>query len=59
MNDVFFEERYTLMRERIQEIQKEEIVKEPYGEYFRKTAEFILMVDRLHDKIQKGWLNNA
>ena len=47
MNDVFFEERYTLMRERIQEIQKEEIVKEPYGEYFRKTADFILMVDRL------------
>ena len=59
MNDVFFEERYTLMRERIQEIQKEEVVKEPYGEYFRKTAEFILMVDRLHDKIQKGWLNEA
>lgn len=59
MNDVFFEERYALMRGRIQEIQKEEIVKEPYGEYFRKTAEFILMVDRLHDKIQKGWLNNA
>ena len=59
MNDVFFEERYALMRGRIQEIQKEEVVKEPYGEYFRKTAEFILMVDRLHDKIQKGWLNNA
>ena len=55
MNDVFFEERYALMRGRIQEIQKEEVVKEPYGEYFRKTADFILMVDNLYEKIQKGW----
>lgn len=59
MNDVFFEERYALMRGRIQEIQKEEVVKEPYGEYFRKTADFILMVDNLYEKIQKGWLDSA
>lgn len=59
MNDVFFEERYALMRERIQEIQKEEIVKEPYRDYFRKMAEFILLVDERYREIQKGWLEEA
>lgn len=59
MSDMFLEERYGLMRERIQRIQKEESVRAPYGEYFRKTAEFILMVDKLYEKIQNGWIDNA
>ncbi len=59
MNDIFLKERYDLIRERIQRIQKEESVKASYGDYFRKTAEFILMVDQLYEKIKTGWLESA
>ncbi|HIY00445.1 MAG TPA: aminopeptidase [Candidatus Blautia faecipullorum] len=34
-------ERYSLAKERIAEICREETVKEPYGDFFRKTAEFL------------------
>ena len=37
MNDELMQERFTLMRERISEIQKEELVGEPYRDFFRKT----------------------
>lgn len=34
MNDELMQERFSLMRERIEEIQKEEAVKEPYRDFF-------------------------
>lgn len=59
MNDEFMQERFSLMRERIQEIQKEEAVKEPYRDFFQKTAAFILEVCRLYDRLGEGWLFQA
>ena len=35
MNDELMQERFTLMRERIGEIQEEELVREPYRDFFR------------------------
>ena len=53
------QERFSLMRERISEIQKEELVKEPYRDFFRKTGDFILEICQIHDKIREGWLEKA
>lgn len=53
------QERFSLMRERISEIQKEELVKEPYRDFFRKTGDFILKICQIHDKIREGWLEKA
>ena len=59
MNDELMQERFSLMRERIEEIQKEEAVKEPYRDFFWRTAEFILEVCKVYDKIKEGWLLQA
>ena len=53
------QERFSLMRERISEIQKEELVKDPYRDFFRKTGDFILEICRIHDRIREGWLEKA
>lgn len=53
------QERFSLMRERIGEVQKEELVGEPYRDFFRKTSEFILEICQLYDKLQEGWLEKA
>ena len=53
------QERFTLMRERIGEIQEEELVREPYRDFFRKTGDFILEICRIHDRIREGWLEKA
>ncbi len=42
-------ERYDLAMERIRSIEDERTVKEPYREYFRKTAGFLLLVKRVED----------
>ena len=47
------------MRERISEIQKEELVKDPYRDFFRKTGDFILEICRIHGRIREGWLEKA
>ena len=59
MNDELMQERFSLMRERISEIQKEELVGEPYRDFFRKTGDFILEICRIHDRIREGWLEKA
>ena len=59
MNDELMQERFSLMRERISEIQKEELVKDPYRDFFRKTGDFILEICRIHDRIREGWLEKA
>ena len=38
MNDELMLERFMLMKERVLEIQEEELVKEPYRGFFRTTA---------------------
>lgn len=53
------QERFSLMRERIGEIQREELVGEPYRDFFRKTGGFILEICQIHDKIREGWLEKA
>lgn len=47
-------ERYELAVERIREIESEETVKEPFREYFRRTAAFIGMMDQLHQLVEDG-----
>src|SRR5699024_4087761 len=59
MNDELMQERFSLMRERISEIQKEELVKEPYRDCFMKTGDFILEICQVHDRIREGWLEKA
>ncbi|MBS6679645.1 MAG: aminopeptidase [Clostridiales bacterium] len=59
MNDELMQERFSLMRERIGEIRKEELVREPYRDFFRKTGDFILEICRIHDRIWEGWLEKA
>lgn len=40
MNDELMLERFTLMKDRIQEIQGEELVKAPYRDFLRKQRLF-------------------
>lgn len=59
MNDELMQERFSLMRERISEIRKEELVKDPYRDFFRKTGDFILEICGIHSRIREGWLEKA
>lgn len=59
MNDELMLERFMLMKERILEIQEEELVKDPYRDFFRRTAAFITQMLQVYDKIQAGWLDSA
>ena len=59
MNDELMLERFMLMKERVLEIQAEELVKEPYRDFFRRTAVFITQMLQVYDKIQAGWLDTA
>ena len=52
-------ERFSLMRERIGEISQEGLVKEPYRDFFVKTAQFILQITQVYDRLQEGWLDTA
>ncbi|MEG0591608.1 MAG: hypothetical protein RR496_08210, partial [Lachnospiraceae bacterium] len=47
-------ERYMLSVERISTVQKEKTVHKTYLEFFQKTAEFILNVGRVREKILDG-----
>lgn len=53
------EERYLLVTQRIREIAGEDSVREPFRDYFIKTADFIGMSTELFQKIEKGWLKSA
>lgn len=59
MNDELMLERFMLMKERVLEIQEEELVKDPYRDFFRRTAAFITQMLQVYDKIQAGWLDTA
>ncbi len=59
MNDELMLERFMLMKERILEIQEEELVKAPYRDFFRRTAAFITQMLQVYDKLEAGWLDTA
>lgn len=40
--------------DRIRLMQTEDTVKEPYRDYFKKMAEFVLMLDELRDELLDG-----
>ena len=42
--DECMRERYGLAKERIREIRTEETVKEPFGDFFRKMAQFLFTI---------------
>lgn len=52
-------ERYLLAVNRIKEIPEEKMVKEPFEDYFKKMASFIILMDINLEKIKDGILNNA
>ena len=47
-------ERYELAIERISSIEKEETVSEPFLQYFRSVAGFILTIGKLYEMVEKG-----
>ncbi len=47
-------ERYDLAMERIHSICTEETVPEPFCDYFRKTAEFLLQMEELRNRLNSG-----
>ncbi len=47
-------ERYELSMERIREIREEEAVASSFADYFRKTADFLLMVGEVYRELQSG-----
>ena len=53
------EMRYELAIERIQNIPHEETVPAPFNEYFKKLAEFVLMIHELRTKFLDGTWSNA
>lgn len=59
MNDELMLERFMLMKERVLEIQEEELVKDPYRDFFRRTAAFITQMLQVYDKLQAGWIDTA
>lgn len=59
MNDELMLERFMLMKERVLEIQEEELVKDPYRDFFRRTAAFITQMLQVYDKLQDGWIDTA
>ena len=52
------EERYELALDRIRLMQTEDTVGEPYKDYFKKMAEFVLMLDELRTELLDGRTEN-
>ena len=48
--DECMKERYGLAKERIREVITEETVKEPFGDFFRKMAQFLSMTADVMDE---------
>lgn len=51
-------ERYDLSMERIEMIAGEDVVKQPYHEFFKKTAQFITRIEQLVRNVQRDELEN-
>ena len=53
-------ERYALISERVSEIVKEEVLKEPYRDYFVRTGQFLCMLMDMEQEISRGeWENRS
>lgn len=52
-------ERYELVSQRIREIPDETSVKEPYRDFFVKTAKWLNFVNGQTEKLQNGWVQSA
>ncbi|MCD7841312.1 MAG: hypothetical protein LUG56_02460, partial [Lachnospiraceae bacterium] len=50
----FLKERYDLSVARIHEIGGEETVQAPFSDYFKRTAEFLLMMEELKNRVDAG-----
>lgn len=55
----FLEERYELACERIAEIVITQEIPQNYKDYFKKTAQFLLLMRDTKEKIQRGFLKTA
>lgn len=55
----FLEERFELSGERIEEIAKVQEVSDKYKDYFKKTAQFLLLMKNTYRQIQGGYLKSA
>lgn len=51
-------ERYNIAIDRIKEIAKENIVKKPYDDFFKKTAAFIIELDNVYRLIKSGKISD-
>lgn len=51
------EERYDIAICRIKEIMNEDVVEQPFSDYFKRTAQFIVMLDGVYSMIKSGELN--
>ena len=56
--DQVLKERYELSMARIGRFEEEETVKEPFREYFKKTAAFIGLCGQVMDAYESGELKN-
>ena len=54
MERTVLEERDALSMERLASITKEHTAQEPFGDYFRKTASFVIKMDEVYRKIKDG-----
>ncbi len=50
-------ERLSLATGRIREIGTEDVVPAPFSDYFKKTAEFLVLMEELQERIQSGRIN--
>ena len=50
------EERYQLSIDRIAQVAQEQIIQEPFADFFMRTAKFLLQMDGLYQDIAKGCL---
>lgn len=51
--------RFTLAMDRIREIPEETIVQEPFADFFRKEAMFLLHLQEVKTNIENGWMETA
>lgn len=51
--------RFALAIDRIREIPEERSVPEPFGDFFRKEASFLLCLQDVKERIENGWMDTA
>ena len=54
ISDEILDERYRLAIDRIRQVREEENAREPYRDYFRQVAAFILLMDEVRQALLTG-----